>query len=214
MFNRAKVDPTGAASYATTPKEWIQQGIDKQNAESTRIAAVASQTNAATQALQQQMGPVDAVNAIMGNSSILDNGSAAIQQLRDSNGNLPAGYAGVTGENLKQKILSDPKLTAIAGSIEAAKKLGQTIDYSGGFEGVQQQLRLISQTGKDAAYRINKTQDAAGRSIAGGAPITPTAPTAGTVPTIRIQMPDGRTGTIPATSWGKYMAMGATKVTQ
>lgn len=180
LFDRAKVDPVGAASFAVTPEKWIQQGIDKQNADTGRINAIAGQTSVNTGVLAQKIGVQGAVTANNTDASIYDNGVQAVQGLRDPNtGQLPSGVGALSGAALENAISTNPSLTALKGAIQKAQADGQTIDYSGGYQGIQQQLRLLSQTKKDAAVNLVNTQNQAGRSLP---PSQPAAPTIGTNP--------------------------------
>lgn len=184
LFNRAKVDPTTAASFAMTPKDWITLNNETKNVETNRINAVSGQINAQTSALSQKIGVVGAVTAANTDAALYDNGVAAVQNLRDpKTGTLPENVAGLVGEKLQLAISKDPSLAGLNGAIQKAAADGQIIDYSGGFSGVQQQLRLLAQIKKDSAANLTSTQAGGPVSATGNRALptgSPAAPTAGT----------------------------------
>lgn len=176
LFERAKVDPVGAASFSMTPDKWIAQDIEQKNADTGRINALSGQINASTGALAQKIGVVGAVSSGNTDAALYDNGVAAVNGLRDpKTGKLPENIATLRFDKLSNMIKTDPALSGLNGAIQKAQADGQTIDYSGGYEGIQQQLRLLAQTKKDAVRNLTATQAQGGRALPTTAPAAPTS---------------------------------------
>ena len=179
LFEYAKVNPKGAASYAMNPAEWTK--LDNQTRDSLTSEANMhiARTNADTDVLKQKLGVIGAVNELTGNIAVLDQASAAIDAKRGKDGKLPQDILALTGDKLAARLKSDPSLAAMQSGIERLKALGIPVDLNQGFEAVQRQIDLGSGIQKGAVSRIQAEQKAAGRG-SGGGQVAPAAPTIGT----------------------------------
>jgi hypothetical protein len=175
LFNRAKVDPDGAAAYSTDPVAWTKLGLDQKNAETARIGAEVSAFNAKTADLSQRIGVAGSVNLLNNSASTYNDGATAVDQLRDpQTGKLPQGVQAMVGSALQGTIDTDPRYASVKNAIAQAVKDGHTIDYTQGLESVQNQLKLFRNQTTSAIGMLTQTQGAAGRPVP---PVAPAAPT-------------------------------------